>query len=70
MFDDDKVSPVHEEDVVKLSGGGNSSQLCYCCVTVTRCLLPQVTGIVLMFYFMLLEDFKRYRQDITAIIYE
>ncbi|XP_062506247.1 ubiquitin carboxyl-terminal hydrolase 14-like [Corticium candelabrum] len=23
MFDDDKVSPVHEEDVVKLSGGGD-----------------------------------------------
>lgn len=24
MFDDDKVSPVHEEDVLKLSGGGQS----------------------------------------------
>ncbi|XP_062507160.1 ubiquitin carboxyl-terminal hydrolase 14-like [Corticium candelabrum] len=50
MFDDDKVSPVHEEDVVKLSGGGDWHSA-YVLLYAPRRL-------------------KRYRQDITAIIYE
>lgn len=34
MYDDDVVSPVTEEDILKLSGGGNNSNSMFCVIIV------------------------------------